>query len=209
MPGLSRNRLSRNDSVKDAGGPNDGRAYIPRRDDHRLLQLPQRPGRGLVHGRGVSTKGWPQTGPPFLCVPSMLDGLEVQTSSQRDSPVVNPAVVRGRRSRLPPTHFAGSEALSNISNNWNGVRLVTPSAGETKEVGDAISIPTAPNLDSNFHDRNLEPDGGCYRQVAHPRNHPNVLSRSLCILCAKTGLPSLPVKGSLRRTKRKVAGVAI
>jgi hypothetical protein len=38
-------------------------------------------------------------------------------------------------------------------------------------VEDANSIPTAPRLGSNFHDWNLEPDGGCNRQVAHPRNH--------------------------------------
>ena len=65
------------------------------------------------------------------------------------------------------------------------------------------------SLNCNFHNWNFKPDGGCNRQVAHPRNHPNALSRTLCIRCAETGLPSLPIKGVVETLKPKVAKVAI
>jgi hypothetical protein len=70
----------------------------------------------------------------------------------------------------------GPEGLAGLapnSTNWKGAAVLTPLPLLDLESRAAISISTDPSLRSNFHDRNLEPNGGCNRQVAHPRNRPN------------------------------------
>lgn len=65
MPDLSRYGLPRNNSFENTRGPHTSREIVSRRHDHRLLQLPQRPGRRVIQGRTKqAARGGPK-GPSF------------------------------------------------------------------------------------------------------------------------------------------------